>query len=132
MKKYIKKFQKWFFIKPNLNDKSTVPMFKEREVWMCHLGVNVGYELDGKNNEFLRPVLIFRKLSRESAIVVPLVGKRKRGSWYVNSYVNKKKGSYCLHQIRMLDCRRLKYKLVQVSPQQYDAVRDALCKLLKG
>lgn len=31
-----------------------------REVWWCALGINVGAEIDGKNNNFERPVLVMR------------------------------------------------------------------------
>lgn len=37
------------------------PFFHEREIWYCALGVNVGFEQDGKGKDFLRPVIGIKK-----------------------------------------------------------------------
>src|SRR3977135_3027575 len=38
------------------------PTFQEREIWWRSVGVNVGHEMDGKNQFYNLPVLIVRKL----------------------------------------------------------------------
>ena len=35
----------------------------EGEIWWVRLGVNVGYEIDGKSSDFSRPVIIIKKSS---------------------------------------------------------------------
>jgi len=32
--------------------------YKKRETWICNIGENIGFEEDGKGNEFTRPVII--------------------------------------------------------------------------
>lgn len=44
---YIKHFDVWFKIKPQLDNLSSYPKFQEGDVWWCH-----------KNSPFYRPVVI--------------------------------------------------------------------------
>ena len=47
------------------------PTIKERDIWWCSIGVNIGDEIDGKNELFHRPVLILKKFSSELCLVAP-------------------------------------------------------------
>jgi len=40
--------------------------FREREIWWASLGANIGYEQDGKHENFERPVLVLKKFSRHT------------------------------------------------------------------
>jgi hypothetical protein len=40
--------------------------FHEGDIWWVRLGVNVGYEIDGKQREFSRPVVVLRKYNQYS------------------------------------------------------------------
>lgn len=53
MKKY---FDAWNSKKKEIHGKSEAAFYHEREVWWCSLGVNVGYEQDGSDIEYSRPV----------------------------------------------------------------------------
>jgi len=46
-------------------------LFYEREVWWCITGVNVGVEIAGKHELFLRPVVVIRKFNKHMALIVP-------------------------------------------------------------
>ncbi len=65
---YLEQFISWtkikirLFLKPNKHE----IYFNEREIWWAHLGVNVGYEQDGKNDNFERPVLIIKKFGKHT------------------------------------------------------------------
>jgi mRNA interferase MazF len=52
---------------------------KEGEVWMCSLGKNIGYEQNGTNENFSRPVLIVKKFNNHIFWSVPLseIGERQ-------------------------------------------------------
>lgn len=56
--------------------------FDEREIWWDHLGANIGYEQDGKNDNFERPVLVIRKFGKHSMWVLPQTSKPKEGIYY--------------------------------------------------
>ena len=56
-------FDKWNNKKKQLHVRTNAPTFKEREVWWCSLGANIGTEQNGKGQNFTRPVLVLRKFS---------------------------------------------------------------------
>ena len=68
-----KNFLNWFQLKPKINTDKQRPIFQEREVWMCQLGTNVGFKLDGKKSECLRSVIVFKKLSKETFLAIPIL-----------------------------------------------------------
>ena len=119
----LKNFLNWFQIKPKLHDRSNIPSFSEREVWMCYFGTNIGFELDGKKEEALRPVIVFKKLSHETFLAIPLSTGRKKGSWYSPSFVSKREGRYCLNQIRMVDRKRLKYRIERIDENSFKKLK---------
>jgi hypothetical protein len=57
---YIKDFDGWNNEKQRINKTDKKRFFKEREIWWCALGINIGVEIDGKNGAYERPVLIFK------------------------------------------------------------------------
>lgn len=62
-KVYVKEFDKWIKKKKNLHEQaSNPPHINERDVWWTSIGVNVGFEEDGKNENFVRPVLVVKSL----------------------------------------------------------------------
>ena len=50
-------FPGWHRHKEQLHAQHHTPTFQEREIWWCSVGVNVGHEMDGKNQFYNRPVL---------------------------------------------------------------------------
>ena len=79
----ISQFIKWMALKRNVNNNEKHhPMYKENEVWWVAIGKNIGIEMNGKSNKFSRPVLIFKKLSPEGFMGIPLTSQKHLGSWY--------------------------------------------------
>ncbi len=48
-----KNFLEWHEHKSRIHVNPTRPFFHEREIWFCSLGLNVGFEQDGRGDEFL-------------------------------------------------------------------------------
>ena len=69
MLNYIKHFESWFKIKPQLDGLISYPKFQEGDVWWCHLGENVGHEECGKGSKFLRPIIVLKNLITEYFLV---------------------------------------------------------------
>ena len=67
-----KDFDRWNSQKKGINKEDERLYFREGEVWWAHLGVNVGYEIDGKRSDFSRPVLILKKFNQFSFLALPL------------------------------------------------------------
>jgi mRNA interferase MazF len=128
----IKKFINWFKLKPKLDKLTQGPLFQEREVWNCHWGVNVGFELDGKNEKFVRPVLVIKKLTHYTFLAIPLTSKLKEGSWYVKSYVKNIEGRYIISQIRIVDSRRLYNKIERIPEVDFMEVKASFIKFMKN
>ncbi len=67
----IKDFENWNKLKQKLESRKNIPTFKEREIWWCSIGVNIGCEEDGKNQLFNRPILIIRKFNNNMFLGAP-------------------------------------------------------------
>ena len=127
---YFKNFLSWFSLKPKLdNSNHQPPLVEQGNIFWCHIGENIGTEISGKGTKLTRPVVILKKLSRHTFMVVPLSTKIKEGSWFVNFSHNKVPMVACLHQIRTIDYRRLDDKIGKIDSsdmakikQQFDSL----------
>ena len=54
-------FNQWNDVKKRTQEKTVTAYFREREIYWANLGKNIGYEQNGKGEDFMRPILIFRK-----------------------------------------------------------------------
>lgn len=98
--------------------------FHDREIWWVSLGSNIGYEQDGKNERFERPVLIFRKFGLETFWGLPMSSKEKDNRFnYILKY-NGKKSTVLLTQLRLLSRKRLIRKLRRIPKRDFKAIRD--------
>ncbi|MEY8537846.1 type II toxin-antitoxin system PemK/MazF family toxin [Lactococcus muris] len=112
MTEYIKDFDSWNEFQKNLNSNSKPKFFKKREIWWAAVGVNVGNEVDGKNEVFERPVLVIKKINATSAFVIPLTSTiRENDDRYVTYTIKGKKRSAMISQARMMDTRRFRRRM---------------------
>ncbi len=127
IKPFIKKFQDWFNIKPKIDSKTTLATFKERDVFWCSLGCNIGFEQDGKNEQFSRPILILKKFNPFCFFCIPLSTKIKPDNKFYFPFVFKRKNiSAVLSQIRFLDAKRLQEKMGSISPKDFEDIRRGI------
>ena len=61
----VKTFVAWIKVKIKAHLSERVQSFAEGEIWWVSLGQNVGYEANGKNEKFERPVLVVRKFNKD-------------------------------------------------------------------
>ena len=126
-----KDYKKWHDRKSLINDVANRPDFHEREVWYCHLGENIGYEQDGKGRDYLRPILIVRKFNNEILWGIPLTSTIKGSRFYSTiSFGSGTKSSAILSQIRLIDAKRLSYRIGIISRQEIRVVIEQFKKLL--
>ncbi len=83
MDDFLGNFKKWFELKMKLWHHESRVVFKQRELWWCSVGINLGEEIYGKGEKFTRPVLIFKKFTSNSFMALPLTTKEKKevGMW---------------------------------------------------
>ncbi|MEK7504535.1 MAG: type II toxin-antitoxin system PemK/MazF family toxin [Patescibacteria group bacterium] len=127
---YTGKLKNWFKVKLNIGSQEKYILFSEREIWWCSIGINVGEEQNGKNDLFNRPVLIFRKLTRNSFIGFPLTSKDKIGSWYAPITLQGKTSNVLIHQVRIWDKRRLTNKIGQLDWNDFMEVKRRFIKFI--
>jgi len=117
---YIKDFDNWNIKKKTLNDAlSKAPYFKEREIWWLSIGVNIGFEEDGKHEDFLRPVLIMKKFNKNMFLGIPLSTKIKMNPYYIVITAQGKTISAMISQLRVFSSKRLVVRLGKLEAQYY-------------
>ncbi len=127
----IKDFQKWHNKKSQIDIIEKRPFFHEREIWYCYLGLNVGFEQDGSGSDFIRPILIIRKFNNEVFWGLPLTMTLKTTKYYFPFVFEKNINSVAiLSQIRLIDGRRLGYKIGEMSEEDFARLKDKFKALL--
>lgn len=114
MFKIVEFFRVWCEQKINLHLAARAPLFKQGEVWWCCVGMNIGEEVFGKGQKFWRPVLVFKKFTRNSFLGLPLTSRESLGNWFVECSVNGQRNWIMLNQARNFDGRRLSRRLMVV------------------
>jgi len=116
----LKDYKLWHKLKTFLHNEKPRVFFHQSEIWFCHLGENIGFEQDGKGENFLRPVVIIRKFNNQIFWAVPLTSQIKDSPYYHSIKFNLgKKNSAILSQLRLIDCKRLKYKMGTLSKSEF-------------
>lgn len=133
-----KEFDAWNSQKKNLGDSGKKAYAHPREVWWCALGVNVGAEVDGKNENFERPVLVMRVYNKETMLVLPITSKEKLDNFHhkiqIQAKNNKTGEEYAksvwikLTQARVISNSRLLRKVDVVHQEEFDKVVEAFRK----
>ena len=131
MENFIKNFADWFSLKPKLNFLKSSKNFNEREIWWTHLGSNIGFELDGKTLQYTRPTLILKKISKQTAIVLPLTSKDKSGSWYIPINIGGKEGRIILSQSRTIDSKRLKSRIETINEYEFNDIKEKFIQFIR-
>lgn len=98
--------------------------FKEREVWWCSLGINVGVEENGKGENFTRPVLVLKKFNSQSFLAVPLSSGIKSGKYYLANLIRNQ--TFLISQVRQLSSQRLISKMFKISLEESIKIKQAL------
>ena len=125
---YIKEFDRWNKLKMSFENRpESYVSFRERDVWWCSLGVNLGSEEDGKNDLFERPVLVIRKFSRYMAWVVPMSTKLKYNQYHFvleNEVI-------LLSQLRMVSVKRFNRFVDRISTYDFSMIRTSVSNLVR-
>lgn len=127
-----KDFQSWHNEKSSLHNDKIRPFFHEREVWFASIGLNIGFEQDGRGESFLRPVIILKKFNNEVCWGVPLTKNQKKGKYYFQFKLKDKEVSTAiLSQIRLVDSKRLQYKIGDMVENDFTEIKRKITQLLE-
>jgi mRNA interferase MazF len=101
--------------------------FKERDIWWCYVGANVGQEQDGKGERFMRPVLVFKKFTRNLCWAIPLSTKVRSGNFFFPLLAESNIIRIAtLPQMRLIDTKRLIEKLDSISEMEHGFVKEKI------
>ena len=125
-----KDFDSWNVEKKKINEIEP-SFYHEREIRWCSLGVNIGYEQDGTNEAYCRPVLVIKGFSLSVCLVVPLTTSKKKNPYHVKVGIIEGKESFAiLSQIRLIDTKRLQDRLAVLNKNKFDEIRKAIKNLI--
>ena len=79
MEDFIEKFNNWNVKKQEIHfsERTNDVYFKERQIWWCSVGQNIGSESYGKGEDFRRPILIYKKLSADLLYQIRVFNKKR-------------------------------------------------------
>lgn len=123
----LKRFAYWTKLKYKLHvaEPKEPVYFYEREIWWCALGANIGFEQDGKNDNFERPVLILRKFNEHMVWALPLTSKDKADSkFYQETEYEGERFFVILSQIRTVSSKRLLRKIRTLPEEEFTQVLE--------
>jgi mRNA-degrading endonuclease toxin of MazEF toxin-antitoxin module len=101
--------------------------FQEREIWWCSLGLNIGFEQDGRGNLYDRPVLVLKKFNLEIFLGIPLTTSEKTGKYYFDLGIHGRKSSVAiLSQLRLFDAKRLSNKISVLNKDKFIKIKKAI------
>jgi len=96
----------------------------------------VGFEQDGSAEEFLRPVVIFRKFNNEIFWAIPLTKSKKKAHkksdryYYPFSFIADTDSIAILSQIRLIDARRLSRHIGTMAETDFRKLKEKLKALM--
>ncbi|AKH33211.1 hypothetical protein XF24_00888 [candidate division SR1 bacterium Aalborg_AAW-1] len=127
-----KLFQQRGLLKPKIHDKKVEFYVNEREVWYIHLGINIGYEEDGKGGDSKRPVLIIKKVGN-MFFVVPLTTRGKDNNIFyhrIHDETFKVSSRAILSQVKMIDKNRCIENIGEIGKDDFIIIKKKLKDLL--
>jgi mRNA interferase MazF len=136
-----KDFDTWNDKKKKINDDPNHRVFfHNRELWFAYLGANVGFEQDGRGADFLRPVLVLRKFNNVIFWALPLTKTWKPHNPYYACFhyvafpeiesAPLLSSTAILSQLRLVDARRLRYKIGTVHADEFGTLKEKIRRLL--
>jgi mRNA interferase MazF len=127
-----KDFDIWNKKKTDLDLSERKILFNECEIWWCSIGLNIGVEIDGKNEDFERPVLIYKKVNNKSFLGVPLTSKIKLEKYNLLLKIKERETTLCLNQIKIFSSKRLLRKLSKISNKKIKIIDDYFIDIIKN
>lgn len=126
-----KNFDEWNDKKKKLDLRIDTPYFHARELWWCSLGLNIGFEQDGKGSDYYRPVLILKVVSRQTCFVIPLTTSEKVHKFRPSlGSIDGKEAKAILTQLRVIDTKRLVSIIGKLDKDKFALIRKAARDML--
>ena len=120
----MKDFDLWNKTKKALEQGKINKYVHPREIWWCSLGLNLGAEIDGKNENFERPVIVMKVYNRETMIVLPITTKQKDDKFHHKIQTPEKIVWVKLTQVRVISNKRLLRKVDVLDEHSFEELKQ--------
>ena len=125
-------FAEWTKQKVRIHSSDDIDFyFHEREIWWSSLGKNIGFEQDGKNDKFERPVLVLKKFNKNILWVLPLTRKGKDLPYYYRHEQGGEESFVILSQIRLISSKRLQRRMRLIEKREFSEIRQMVKEFLE-
>jgi len=123
---------KWNTLKKRLYNKKNTIHFRQGEIYFLSIGHNIGFESYGKSHLYLRPVLVYRKLSKTTFIGIPLTSKEKEGNYYFSfRYKDSTLSTAMFNQLRVFDIKREDYYSGSINKKVFKELEIKLLEFMR-
>ena len=125
-------YKKWMPVKENIQNAGILRRFKEWELWWCAIGENVGIEINGKGDMFMRPVIVYHKFSRFGFMGIPLTSQdhtAEAPDWYIKFRFKEKDQFAAMHQLERISTFRLCRKMGELDDEDIKKIVAGFAKL---
>ncbi len=120
-------FDEWNQVKRKLSQKEKIIDFYQGNIYFMSIGKNIGHEVYGKEQLFLRPVLVYKKLTKTTFLGIPLTSQKKEGSYFFQFSYKKDKVSIAMfNQMRVYDIRRSRYLSGKINKKTYKNLENKI------
>jgi mRNA interferase MazF len=127
-------YNNWNKIKIAIEYENIMVGFKERDIFYMNMGKNIGFEQDGKGENFVRPVVIIKGFNKNMFFGIPLSSKIKEGKFYYKFQFQKKdelvENIALLSQMRLFSTKRLLNKIGVISKKDFEILKNEFKSLI--
>ncbi len=85
--------------------------------------------MNGKGKAFSRPVYVYKKLSKDGFLGIPLSTILRKGTWYVEISFQEKKISVNLAQCRVFSYKRMYEKMGALDEKDITKIKNGFLRL---
>lgn len=126
-----KNFNDWNTVKKETQQTTKKVYFKDRDIFWTKIGENIGFEQNGKGQEFQRPVLVIKRYTNDMFLGVPLSRTLRDGSFYFKfSFLEDKQSTALLVQHKLYSSKRLIKKIGMINKTDFRNLQVKLHKLI--
>ena len=128
-----KDFLAWNNLKQALhNSMEPRPFYHEMDIWWCHIGLNVGFENDGKGINYLRPVLVLKGISLQMFIGIPITTKVRHAGHRADVILADGVARQAVvSQIKSFDSKRLWKKMAMVDKDNFEKIKQKAIDMIR-
>ena len=130
--KIMKQYDEWNEIKKETSKEKKFVGFKTRDIFNVKVGQNIGFEQNGKGGEFVRPVIVYKKLTKDMFIGIPLTTTQREGSFFYRfEFIPNKISIAILPQAKLFSSKRLLNKIGVINKNDFEELKRKYFDLLK-